>query len=290
MVMMAVEVWAFEVLVILSGVLPGSVIALATHSVLMNVNIILYTAFYGIAVAVSIRVWNRLGADQPKKAKMACNLTLAITLGVSVLFAVLLFSLSDYSRDFFSITTRASASPPGLWPGRQKPAAITNVIGYYGGGIPLGAILAFVADMSVEGLWWGIGFGITATWLALTFLMRFWEWDQLSLRSVNVQPGKEVKQNAKGLEVVVDNGEKTRRNGVKLIPTFVESSADQVFMFFNPWGRSKSSVRADAAEAELAKLREQLRAEEATRGSDKTKSPQSLLPPAPFEPKQLRRN
>eukprot|EP00644_Phytophthora_capsici_P015358 jgi/Phyca11/113520/e_gw1.24.332.1 len=39
MVMMAVEVWAFEILAILSGVLPNSVVALATHSVLMNVNI-----------------------------------------------------------------------------------------------------------------------------------------------------------------------------------------------------------------------------------------------------------
>ncbi|KAK1940563.1 Multidrug and toxin extrusion protein 1 [Phytophthora citrophthora] len=202
MVMMAVEVWAFEILAILSGILPDSVVALATHSVLMNVNIILYTAFYGIAVASSIRVGNCLGADQPKKAKMACNLALVITLGVSIVFAVLLFSLSDYIPKLFldndqsinlaskimarwaplEIADGLNAVMQGIFrgAGRQKPAAIANVIGYYGGGIPLGAILAFVADMGVEGLWWGIGFGITATWLTLTFLMlRFWEWDQL---------------------------------------------------------------------------------------------------------------
>ncbi|KAG7380696.1 hypothetical protein PHYPSEUDO_006925 [Phytophthora pseudosyringae] len=75
MVMLAVEVWAFEVLSILAGVLPDSVVALATHAVLMNVN--------------------------PKKAEMACYLALAITLGVSLVFTALLFGLSDYLPKLF---------------------------------------------------------------------------------------------------------------------------------------------------------------------------------------------
>ncbi|OWY96155.1 hypothetical protein PHMEG_00033655, partial [Phytophthora megakarya] len=175
----------------------------AAHAVLMNVNVILYTAFYGVAVAASIRVGNCLGADQPKKAKMACYLSLAITLGISVVFAVLLFSLSDYIPRLFldndesidlasrimamwsplEVADGMNAVMQGIFrgAGKQKPAAIANVVGYYGGGIPLGAILAFAANMGVEGLWWGIGFGIAATWLSLTFLMlRYWKWDQLA--------------------------------------------------------------------------------------------------------------
>ncbi|KAG6961284.1 hypothetical protein JG688_00009182 [Phytophthora aleatoria] len=111
--------------------------------------------------------WNIKAA----KAKMACFLALAITLGVSMVFTALLYSLSDYiPRLFLDDDER-----------KQKPAAIANVIGYYGGGIPLGAILAFAADMGVEGLWWGIGFGIAATWLSLTFMMlNYWRWDQLA--------------------------------------------------------------------------------------------------------------
>ncbi|ETO84084.1 hypothetical protein F444_01982 [Phytophthora nicotianae P1976] len=203
MVMMAVEVWAFEILAILAGNLPDSVVALSTHAVLMNVNIILYTTFYGIAVAASIQVGNCLGANQPKKAKMACYLALGITLGVSVMFAVLLFSLSNYIPCLFldddesidlaskimamwsplEIADGLNAVMQGIFrgAGKQKPAAIANVIGYYGGGIPLGAILAFVADMGVEGLWWGIGFGIAVTLLSLSFLMtNYWHWDQLA--------------------------------------------------------------------------------------------------------------
>jgi MATE family multidrug resistance protein len=203
MIMMAVEVWAFEILSILAGVLPDSVVALSTHAVLMNVNVMLWTAFYGIAVAASIRVGNCLGAGQPKRAKMASYLALGITLGVSVVFAVLLFSLSDYIPRLFladedgvdlasrimamwsplEIADGLNATMQGIFrgAGKQKPAAIANVLGYYGGGIPLGAILAFAAGMGVEGLWWGIGAGIAATWLSLTFLMlRCWDWDQLA--------------------------------------------------------------------------------------------------------------
>ncbi|KAG6961529.1 hypothetical protein JG687_00007657 [Phytophthora cactorum] len=179
MVMLAVEVWAFEILAILAGILPDSAVALSTHAVLMNVNIILYTAFYGIAVAASIRVGNCLGADQPKKAKMACFLALTITLGVSMVYGAAIMAMWSP----LEIADGLNAVMQGIFrgAGKQKPAAVANVIGYYGGGIPLGAILAFAADMGVEGLWWGIGFGIAATWLSLTFMMlNYWRWDQLA--------------------------------------------------------------------------------------------------------------
>ncbi|ETP33478.1 hypothetical protein F442_17997 [Phytophthora nicotianae P10297] len=186
MVMEAVEVWAFEN----PGNLPDSVVALSTHAVLMNVNIILYTAFYGIAVAAAIRVGNCLGADQPKKAKMRRWLPRNHFGGLSDAIPRL-FLNDDRSIDLASkimvmwppleIAGGLNAIMQGIFggAGKQKSAAIANVIGYYGGGIPLGAILAFVADMGVEGLWWGIGFGIAATWLSLSLLMlNYWHWDQ----------------------------------------------------------------------------------------------------------------
>ncbi|KAE8989357.1 hypothetical protein PR003_g17535 [Phytophthora rubi] len=203
MIMMSVEVWAFEILSIMAGVLPNSVVALATHSVLMNVNVMLWTVFYGIAVAASIRVGNCLGANQPKKAKMACNLALAMTFGLSLVFMALVFGLSDHIPKLFlsdqesidlaskimaawsplEIADGLNAVMQGVFrgAGKQKPAAIANVVGYYGGGISLAAILAFALDQGVEGLWFGIGFGIVATLAAMAFMMlRYWKWDQLA--------------------------------------------------------------------------------------------------------------
>ncbi|KAF1772874.1 Multi antimicrobial extrusion protein [Phytophthora cactorum] len=160
----------------------GNLVNLAL--VMAWLNIILYTAFYGIAVAASIRVGNCLGADQPKKAKMACFLALTITLG-SRWCTALLIDLASKIMAMWSpleIADGLNAVMQGIFRGagsRNQP--LRNVIGYYGGGIPLGAILAFAADMGVEGLWWGIGFGIAATWLSLTFMMlNYWRWDQLA--------------------------------------------------------------------------------------------------------------
>ncbi|GMF66122.1 unnamed protein product [Phytophthora lilii] len=65
--------------------------------------------------------------------------------------------------------------------GKQKPATIANVVGYYGGGISLAAVLGFALGKGVEGLWFGIGFGIVATLAAMTFIMlRYWKWDELA--------------------------------------------------------------------------------------------------------------
>ncbi|KAG7386249.1 hypothetical protein PHYBOEH_008753 [Phytophthora boehmeriae] len=174
MLMMAVEVWAFEILAIMAGLLPDSVTALATHAVLMNVNIMLYTTFYGIAVAASIRVGNCLGANAPKKARLACYAALAITVGLALVFVVLLYTLSgqiprlfiddEESIDLastimafwcpFEIVDGLNAVMQGIFrgAGKQKPAAIANVACYYGVGITLSALLAFVFDLGVKGL------------------------------------------------------------------------------------------------------------------------------------------
>ncbi|EEY62884.1 multidrug/Oligosaccharidyl-lipid/Polysaccharide (MOP) Flippase superfamily [Phytophthora infestans T30-4] len=151
LITVAVEVWSFEILATPAGNLPESVLALSTHAVLTNVNVTLYTAFYGIAVAASIRVGNCLGAEQPKKAKMACYFD----------YTPRLFLDDDESIDLASkimamwspldIATGLNAviHVQGVYrgSGKQKPAAIANVIGYYGGGISLGAI---AADVGVE--------------------------------------------------------------------------------------------------------------------------------------------
>ncbi|KAG6596055.1 Multidrug/Oligosaccharidyl-lipid/polysaccharide (MOP) Flippase Superfamily [Phytophthora cinnamomi] len=62
MLMNAMEMWGLETLSILSGLLPDSVVSVAAHSVLVNVNLLVYTTFAGLSVAANIRVGNCLGA------------------------------------------------------------------------------------------------------------------------------------------------------------------------------------------------------------------------------------
>ncbi|KAG7397188.1 hypothetical protein PHYBOEH_001127 [Phytophthora boehmeriae] len=206
MLMMSVESWAFEVLAILAGNLPDSVTALATHAVLMNIIVMVWTVLLGFGVASSIRVGNLLGSNSPKKAKLACHASIAMTFGTSLVFAALLVVLNrpiprlflsdEESIDLaakililwfpFEIADGLNTSMQGIFrgAGKQKSAAISNLVGYYGFGIPLGVLLAFHYDFGVKGLWLGIGFGMVGTVLGLSFLMlRYWKWSQLAVEA-----------------------------------------------------------------------------------------------------------
>lgn len=95
MLMNAMEMWGLEALSILSGFLPESVVAVAAHSVLVNVNLLVYTIFSGLSVAANIRVGNCMGACCPNKARLARTVVLRITFGVASTFALVLYRFSD---------------------------------------------------------------------------------------------------------------------------------------------------------------------------------------------------
>ncbi|KUF64659.1 Multidrug and toxin extrusion protein 1 [Phytophthora nicotianae] len=159
MLMLGMEMWAFEALTILAGLLPDSVVAVAAHSVLVNVDMLVYTTFAGLSVAANIRVGNCLGANMPKKAKMVRNVALMITLIITLFFAGLTLELSDYIPLLFldkgrsadlaarvmalmspqKIVDGLNAVTQGVFrgAGKQKSAAIANAVAYYLFGVPL---------------------------------------------------------------------------------------------------------------------------------------------------------
>jgi MATE family multidrug resistance protein len=51
--------------------------------------------------------------------------------------------------------------------GDTRFALLANLIGHYGCGLPLGALLAFGWGWGAVGLWWGLSVGLTAVALAL---------------------------------------------------------------------------------------------------------------------------
>ncbi|KAF4042485.1 MatE [Phytophthora infestans] len=203
MLMLGMEMWAFEALSVLAGLLPDSVVAVAAHSVLVNVDMLVYTSFAGLSVAANIRVGNCLGANKPKTAKVARNVALMITLVVTLFFAGLTLGLSEYIPLLFldrgksaDLAARVMAlmSPQKIvdglntvtqgvfrGAGKQKSAAIANGVAYYLFGVPFGALLAFQCDLGVEGLWIGMTAGNVFALCVMTVLMRFyWNWDRLA--------------------------------------------------------------------------------------------------------------
>ncbi|KAE9107123.1 hypothetical protein PF010_g12382 [Phytophthora fragariae] len=203
MLMNAMEMWGLETLSILSGLLPNSVVAVAAHSVLVNVNMLVFTIFPGLSVAANIRVGNCLGAGLPKTARLARTIALRVTFGLAATFAVFLYGFSGViPRLFLSAGDSADLASKvmAIWSpltvvdglncvsqgifrgaGKQKSAAITNAVAYYAMGIPVGAYLAFQCDLGVEGLWFGTGIGDVLAVGTLVLLMKYcWTWEKLA--------------------------------------------------------------------------------------------------------------
>ncbi|GAV75539.1 MatE domain-containing protein [Cephalotus follicularis] len=70
-VMTCLEWWSFELLVLLSGLLPNPQLETSVLSVCLTTISTLYTIPYGVGAAASTRVSNELGAGNPQGARVA---------------------------------------------------------------------------------------------------------------------------------------------------------------------------------------------------------------------------
>ncbi|XP_022881059.1 protein DETOXIFICATION 12-like, partial [Olea europaea var. sylvestris] len=70
-VMICLEWWSFELLILLSGLLPNPQLETSVLSVCLNTIITLYAIPYGLAAAASTRISNELGAGNPQGARVS---------------------------------------------------------------------------------------------------------------------------------------------------------------------------------------------------------------------------
>ncbi|KAG7396302.1 hypothetical protein PHYBOEH_002527 [Phytophthora boehmeriae] len=203
MLMITMEWSAYELLTLMAGILPNAVVAVSAHAVQVNVNNLFYMGFAGLAVAANIRVGNCLGADSPKQARLAYKVALALSLGISLVITVTLFTmrhsipklfLGDHESIEQAANVLAAWAPLELLDGQntvllgifrgageQKMAAKVNVLAYYVCGIPAAVVLGFYFMLGVEGLWLGFGFGIAVSAALLYYMMlQSWSWETLA--------------------------------------------------------------------------------------------------------------
>ncbi|MBZ0112212.1 MAG: hypothetical protein K8J08_07125, partial [Thermoanaerobaculia bacterium] len=56
--------------------------------------------------------------------------------------------------------------------GQTKPAAVFNLVGYYGLALPLAYWLAFPRGMGLPGIWWGLCLGLATVAVCVTLWIR----------------------------------------------------------------------------------------------------------------------
>ncbi|XP_030922719.1 protein DETOXIFICATION 14-like [Quercus lobata] len=199
-VMICLEWWSFELLILLSGLLPNPTLETSVLSVCLSTISTLYMIPDGIAAAASTRVSNELGAGNPQGARSAVTVVMSITVAQALILSLALFASRGVFGYVFSndmevvdyVTTMAplvclsvildnlhgvlSGIARGC--GWQDLGAYVNLGAYYLCGLPVAAILGFWLQMRGQGLWIGILVGASVQALLLSVITSCTNWEK----------------------------------------------------------------------------------------------------------------
>ncbi|TYI96359.1 hypothetical protein E1A91_D01G066500v1 [Gossypium mustelinum] len=196
--MVCLEYWAFELLVLLAGLMPNSEVNTSLIAMCVNTEAIAYMITYGLSAAASTRVSNELGAGHPIRAKNAMGVTLRLSILQALAVVLALAFGHNIWAAFFSnspsiINQFASMTPLLLisitidsfqgvlsgvarGSGWQLLAMWVNMGTFYFIGMPLACLLGFKFKLYAKGLWIGLicGLSCQAGALLLITLSRKW--------------------------------------------------------------------------------------------------------------------
>ena len=191
---MTAEAWSFEVTTILAG-LVGTV-ELDAHIITLSIATFVYLSFpFAIGIAASIKVGQWTGEGRATEAKRSSVTSYGLTAACQATLIVILLPCGQVLGDLFSSAQEVSDLAAQLIPlscifmmgdsiqstnggilrglGRQNLVFWLNVVGFWLLAVPAGALLTFVADIGVQGLWWGMVIGIYSSALIGWLLLKY---------------------------------------------------------------------------------------------------------------------
>ncbi|XP_047051707.1 protein DETOXIFICATION 16-like [Lolium rigidum] len=198
--MICLEWWSFEILVLLSGLLPNPQLETSVLSICLNTGALLYMVPLGLSSSISTRVSNELGAGQPQAAKLAMRVVMYMALSEGLVIALTMILLRNvwghlYSDEqevvtyisrmlpvlgisFFIDGLHSSLSGVLTGSGKQNIGAAVNLGAFYLLGIPMAVLLAFVFHLNGMGLWLGIVCGSFTKLALLVFIAWCIDWEK----------------------------------------------------------------------------------------------------------------
>ncbi|EQC35030.1 hypothetical protein SDRG_07270 [Saprolegnia diclina VS20] len=202
MLMMIFEWWSFEIIALLSGLLPNAMVAIGANAVLVNITATVNMFYLGIAVAGNIRVGNALGANQPKRAQVSALTATALGGVVSIATGICVYAFRFvYPRFFtqddamlalaaqvavvvagFQLVNALNSAIQGALRGcgLQNYGAVINFVSYICFGLPMGYLFEFHFEMGLPGLWVGMTMGYTCAMLIGTAILYKSNWQTLA--------------------------------------------------------------------------------------------------------------
>ncbi|CAL1407018.1 unnamed protein product [Linum trigynum] len=197
-IMLALEQWYLDVLVLLAGMLENPELSLDSLSICTTLLGWFFTISMGFNAAASVRVSNELGAAHPKSAAFSVVMVTGVSCLVSIVLAILVMIYRDVIGLAFTGGQAVSAAVSDLCPllavsivfngvqpvlsgvavgcGWQAFVAYVNVICYYVVGVPLGALLGFHFKMGAKGIWTGLLSGTICQTVILVWVTYRTDW------------------------------------------------------------------------------------------------------------------
>ncbi|XP_043693225.1 protein DETOXIFICATION 40-like [Telopea speciosissima] len=197
-VMLSLETWYFQILVLLAGLLPNPQVALDSLSICMTIAGWVFMISVGFNAAASVRVSNELGAGNPKSAAFSVMIVTSISFIIAVILAIVVLAMHHYISYAFTsgeiVADAVSELCPllainlilnGIQPilsgvavgcGWQKFVAYVNVGCYYVVGIPLGTVLGFKFNFGAKGIWCGMIGGTAMQTMILIWVTYRTDW------------------------------------------------------------------------------------------------------------------
>ncbi|XP_031126141.1 protein DETOXIFICATION 24-like [Ipomoea triloba] len=197
--MLCLELWYNAVLVLLAGYMKNAEVAISAFSICLNISGWEFMISLGFFGAACVRVANELGRGDAKATRFSIKVIVSTSIVVGLFFWVLCLAFGSKIGYLFtdekevadavsdlSMLLSFSVLLNSIYPvlsgvavgaGLQSTVAIINLCCYYLIGIPIGAVLGYVANLEVQGIWLGMICGVVTQSIALCYMTWRTDWD-----------------------------------------------------------------------------------------------------------------
>lgn len=183
--------------------MPNSEVTTSLIAICVNTEAIAFNFTYGLSAAISTRVSNELGAENPDRAKnaMVVSLKLVLLLALVAILALVFghniwagfFSDSPSIRKEFATMTPFLAISVALdsfqnvlsgvarGSGWQHLVVIANLASFYAIGMPIAVLLGFKFKLYAKGLWIGLICGLLSQGACILFIAFYRRWTMIDV-------------------------------------------------------------------------------------------------------------
>ncbi|CAA3027109.1 DETOXIFICATION 14-like [Olea europaea subsp. europaea] len=202
-VMVCLEWWSCEIIVLLSGLLPNPQLETSVLSTCYDLSCLLVASLhyfipYSVGAAASTRVSNALGAGCSETARVAVWAAIVLSVVEVIVACTILLGFRhvvgyafsdvkefvDYLDDITPLVCllltmdciQAVLSGVARGSGWQHLGAYVNLGAFYLVGIPMASVLGFVLHLRGKGLWLGLNMGSIVQSFLLTLITSLTNW------------------------------------------------------------------------------------------------------------------